>query len=91
MNKSYNSLGLMSGTSGDGIDASVIETDGKTQYKVLKNQFFEYPFSITRQIHKLKEEITNPNELLKHSEDIELIAEQITCLLYTSPSPRDRG
>ena len=78
MNKSYNSLGLMSGTSGDGIDASVIETDGKTQYKVLKNQFFEYPFSITRQIHKLKEEITNPNELLTHSKDIELIAEQIT-------------
>ena len=78
MNKSYNSLGLMSGTSGDGIDASVIETDGKTQYKVLKNQFFEYPFSITRKIHKLKEEITNPNELLTHSKDIELIAEQIT-------------
>ena len=78
MNKSYNSLGLMSGTSGDGIDASVIETDGKTQYKVLKNQFFEYPLSITRQIHKLKEEITNPNELLTHSKDIELIAEQIT-------------
>ena len=78
MNKSFNSLGLMSGTSGDGIDASVIETDGKTQYKVLKNQFFEYPFSITRQIHKLKEEITNPNELLTHSKDIELIAEQIT-------------
>ena len=78
MNKSFNSLGLMSGTSGDGIDASVIETDGKTQYKVLKNQFFEYPFSITRKIHKLKEEITNPNELLTHSKDIELIAEQIT-------------
>ncbi len=78
MNKSFNSLGLMSGTSGDGIDASVIETDGKTQYKVLKNQFFEYPLSITRQIHKLKEEITNPNELLTHSKDIELIAEQIT-------------
>ena len=78
MNKSYNSLGLMSGTSGDGIDASVIETDGKTQYKVLKNQFFEYPYSITRKIHKLKEEITNPNELLTHSKDIELIAEQIT-------------
>ena len=78
MNKSYNSLGLMSGTSGDGIDASVIETDGKTQYKVLKNQFFEYPFSITQQIHKLKEEITDPNELLTHSKNIELIAEQIT-------------
>ena len=59
MNNFYYSLGLMSGTSGDGIDASVIETDGKTQYKVLKNQFFEYPYSITRQFHKFAYHIQN--------------------------------
>ena len=29
MKKQYTSLGLMSGTSGDGVDASIIQSDGK--------------------------------------------------------------
>ena len=37
MSKSINSLGLMSGTSGDGVDASVINSDGVGYYKVLIN------------------------------------------------------
>ena len=35
MIKSYRSLGLMSGTSGDGVDASVIQSDGDSKYKVI--------------------------------------------------------
>ena len=31
MNKSYYSLGLMSGTSGDGVDASLAISDGKNK------------------------------------------------------------
>ena len=34
MNKEYTSLGLMSGTSGDGVDASIIKSDGNYKYKV---------------------------------------------------------
>ena len=34
MTKEYKSLGLMSGTSGDGVDASVIQSDGAKKYKV---------------------------------------------------------
>ena len=33
MTKEYTSLGLMSGTSGDGVDASIITSDGKNKYK----------------------------------------------------------
>ena len=40
MNKYYYSLGLMSGTSGDGVDASIIQSDGDTKYKVIF--FFVY-------------------------------------------------
>ena len=32
MGKIYTALGLMSGTSMDGVDASIIQTDGKAQY-----------------------------------------------------------
>ena len=35
MNKEYTSLGLMSGTSGDGVDASLINSDGDTNYNCL--------------------------------------------------------
>ena len=78
MNKSYYSLGLMSGTSGDGIDASVIKTDGKTQYNVLDNQFFEYPASTTNSIHQIKQKIISTNDLFKYSKDIDLLAEKLT-------------
>ena len=36
MQKKYISLGLMSGTSGDGVDASVIISDGISSYNQLK-------------------------------------------------------
>ena len=42
MSKNYYSLGLMSGTSGDGVDASLINSDGETNYKVEINKYFGY-------------------------------------------------
>ena len=40
MHKEYTSLGLMSGTSGDGVDASIIISDGLNQLESIKNLFF---------------------------------------------------
>ena len=39
MTKEYVSLGLMSGTSGDGIDSSVIQSDGENDYSVIFNKY----------------------------------------------------
>ena len=50
MQKFYNSLGLMSGTSGDGVDASVIYSDGIKQFEVINNKYFEYDSMIYRNI-----------------------------------------
>ncbi len=36
MNKTFYSLGLMSGTSGDGVDASIISSDGHDEYEEIK-------------------------------------------------------
>ena len=38
MQKNWISLGLMSGTSGDGVDASIINTNGINHYEVNKGQ-----------------------------------------------------
>jgi len=53
MNKKYFSLGLMSGTSGDGVDASIIESDGIDQIKGLSNNYHPYPSYLSGEIHRI--------------------------------------
>ena len=57
MQKKWTCLGLMSGTSGDGVDASVISTNGIDEYTSIKNKYFEYSSDIYKDIHNLKEKI----------------------------------
>jgi len=59
MRKFFFSLGLMSGTSGDGVDASIIQSDGDTEYKVILDKYFKYSQNIYENIHNLKEKINN--------------------------------
>ena len=42
MEKNYISLGLMSGTSMDGIDASIIKSNGEDKYEAVFDKYFEY-------------------------------------------------
>ena len=42
MDNSITSLGLMSGTSLDGIDASIINSNGKSHLEVKANHFYQY-------------------------------------------------
>ena len=53
MSKSYYSLGLMSGTSMDGVDASIIQSDGVSKYKVILDKYFEYSKDIYEDLTKL--------------------------------------
>ena len=45
MSEQYTSLGLMSGTSGDGVDASIIQSNGETNFEVIKDKYFVLPVS----------------------------------------------
>ena len=64
MSKSYRSLGLMSGTSADGVDASIIQSDGDTKYRVIKDKYFKYSQNIYKNIHNLKDKIDSFLELV---------------------------
>ena len=78
MNKNWISLGLMSGTSGDGVDASLIKTNGLDEYKVLADKYFEYDFNIYRDIHILKEKIHNISHLEDFDSELNDLERKIT-------------
>jgi len=78
MSKFYCSLGLMSGTSADGVDASIIQSDGDTKYKVILDKYFKYDQSIYENIHNLKEKINYSNDLKSLAKKIQPIEKEIT-------------
>ena len=78
MLKNYTSLGLMSGTSGDGVDASLIKSNGVDKFQVIKDSYFQYDSSIYEGIHNLKEQIHNSKDLNKYQKEINNLARKIT-------------
>ena len=78
MSNSINSLGLMSGTSGDGVDASIINSDGKGQFKVLINKYFQYTDDISKYIYKLKRNINKVEDIKKYASEIKDLERKIT-------------
>ena len=78
MNKSYISLGLMTGTSADGIDASLVVSDGRNKFKVLHDEYKKYPAEIYDEFHKLKEKILNFKDIKKYSKRLKSLEEKIT-------------
>ena len=78
MQKKYTALGLMSGTSGDGIDASLVYSNGTDQLEVIKDKYFEYDSHIYKNIHSLKEKIFNLQDLNRLSKELKDLERKIT-------------
>ena len=78
MSKFYNSLGLMSGTSMDGVDASIIQSDGEKKYKVIIDKYFEYPKILFENLTKLRDKIKSAEDLKKLSKEVNNIEKEIT-------------
>ena len=58
MEKNLSALGFMSGTSGDGVDSSVISSNGKDSIIINYNRFDTYPSKLSNKIHRIKENIS---------------------------------
>mgnify|MGYP002824028140 CR=1 FL=1 len=78
MNKSYYSLGLMSGTSMDGVDASIIHSDGITKYQEIFNKYFEYNKELYRELTSIRDKITNSKDLKTLQNKLKSIEKEIT-------------
>ena len=68
----------MSGTSGDGVDASIIKTNGVNEYELIKDRYFEYDLKIYKDIHNLKEKIHKIKHLEKYKYEIHNLERNIT-------------
>ena len=78
MQKNWISIGLMSGTSGDGVDASVIRTNGISEYESIKDKYFEFSPEIYKDIHNLKEKIHKTQHLETYKSEINNLERKIT-------------
>ena len=78
MEKFYTSLGLMSGTSMDGVDASVIRSDGENNYEPIFDKYFEYDEVIYSDLLNLRDKINSTKDLTINSYQISELERKIT-------------
>ncbi len=78
MEKIYSALGLMSGTSMDGVDASIIQSNGETKYNVIFNKYFQYNEVIFKRLTDLRDKIITTKDLKNMSTEIKSLEREIT-------------
>ena len=78
MGKIYTALGLMSGTSLDGVDVSVIKSDGINEYSSILDRYFKYEDKFIQKLLKLRKKISMPEDLNLHLNEIKDVEREIT-------------
>ena len=78
MTKNYYSLGLMSGTSIDGIDASIILSNGENSLEIIDNHYIKYENSFKSKLEKFIYKINNREDLNNNIDLYSQIEKDIT-------------
>jgi anhydro-N-acetylmuramic acid kinase len=78
MGKIYTALGLMSGTSMDGVDASIINSDGNKEYSIKLNKYFEYGDDLRQKLINIRAKIFIVDHLKAYSDEIKELEREIT-------------
>ena len=76
--KIFTSIGLMSGTSMDGVDLSVIKSDGNDQFSSIYNTYKEFDDGLYKQLISLRDKISNFKDLKTHSIEINDVEKKFT-------------
>ncbi len=78
MGKIYTALGLMSGTSMDGVDASIIKSDGSGEYSIKLDKYFEYGKKIRQKLLDIRDKVQVADDLKVYSDEIKSLETEIT-------------
>jgi len=76
--KIFTSIGLMSGTSMDGVDLSVIKSDGNDQFSSIYDIYKEFDDGLYKQLISLRDKISNFKDLKTHSKEINDVEKKFT-------------
>lgn len=76
--KVFTSLGLMTGTSMDGVDLSIIKSDGYDEFTPILDKYFEFEDNLQKKLINLREKIHIDNDLERFSDNLQLIEKELT-------------
>ena len=86
MDKIYTAMGLMSGTSTDGVDVSIIKSDGNQEFSTLIDKYFQYDEELSQKILKIRDKILSPDDLIKYEAEIKDLEREITLFHFKAVS-----
>ena len=78
MGKIYTAMGLMSGTSLDGVDLSIIKTDGDKEYSSVLDRYFEYDRELIQKLLKIRDKISNFDKLDIYFDELKELEREVT-------------
>ncbi len=78
MGKIYTALGLMSGTSMDGVDASIVSSDGNKEYSIKLDKYFEYGDEVRQKLINIRDKVLTIDDLKALSGEIKSLDRNIT-------------
>ena len=79
--KIFAALGIMTGTSLDGVDLSLIKSDGINEFEAILDDYFEFNKNIQKKTEKLRDQISNIDDLDTYSKDLNQLEREITIFI----------
>ena len=76
--KLFNSLGMMSGTSMDGVDISLIKTDGINHLERKIDKYYNFPDNLYKKLINIREKIKKLEDLKTYNQEIRNVEREFT-------------
>ena len=80
MDNTINAIGLMSGTSVDGIDASILSSDGEENISIIGNKYLKYPDSFRDKLSGYIKKISSKEDIVKTNAEYQAFERELTIL-----------